>query len=90
MAINSTLADAIAESKNSGQVPAALTQLAAVTSGAVIANGTTVVKITDASVAHALNSTFSDVEVETALNALGTKINLLIDALEAFKLSASV
>lgn len=39
--------------------------------------------ITDASVAHALNSTFSDVEVEAALNALGVKINALLDVLEA-------
>src|SRR5678816_2968419 len=29
--------------------------------------------IADASVAHALNATFSDTEVEAALNALGTK-----------------
>ena len=46
-------------------------------------------KIVDASVAAALNSTFSDTEVEAALNALGGKINLIIDALEAFKVSAS-
>lgn len=38
--------------------------------------------ITDASVAHALNSTFSDTEVEAALDALGTKINAILDALE--------
>jgi hypothetical protein len=38
--------------------------------------------ITDASVAHALNSTFSDTEVEAALNALGAKINLILDALD--------
>lgn len=37
--------------------------------------------IADASVAHALNATFSDTEAEAALNALGTKINLIIDAL---------
>lgn len=37
--------------------------------------------ITNASVAHALNSTFSDTEVEAALNALGTKINAVLDAL---------
>lgn len=37
--------------------------------------------IANASVAHALNSTFSDTEVEAALNALGTKINLILDAL---------
>lgn len=44
----------------------------------------------NASVAHALNATFSDTEAEAALNALGTKINLvgtavnsIIDALVA-------
>ena len=37
--------------------------------------------ITDASVAHALNAVFSDTEVETALNALGTKINAILAAL---------
>lgn len=31
--------------------------------------------VSAASVAHALNATFSDTEVEAALNALGTKIN---------------
>lgn len=40
-------------------------------------------KVTDASVAHALNDTFSDTEVEAALNALGTKINSILDILEA-------
>lgn len=39
--------------------------------------------ITDASTAHALNATFSDTEVEAALNALGTKINAILAALEA-------
>jgi len=39
--------------------------------------------ITDASVAHALNATFSDTEVEGALNALGGKINLILAALRA-------
>ena len=39
--------------------------------------------IADAVVAHALNSTFSDTEAESALNALGVKINAIIDALEA-------
>ncbi len=37
--------------------------------------------ITNASVAHALNSTFSDTEVEAALNAMGTKVNLILAAL---------
>lgn len=39
--------------------------------------------VTDANVAHALNPVFSDVEVETALNDLGTKINAVLDILEA-------
>lgn len=39
--------------------------------------------IADASTAHALNSTFSDTEAEAALNALGTKINSILDILEA-------
>lgn len=46
--------------------------------------------VVNASTAHALNSTFSDTEAETALNALGTKINsvgatvnLILDALRA-------
>ena len=39
--------------------------------------------ITDASTSHALNATFSDTEVETALNALGTKLNLVLAALRA-------
>ena len=39
--------------------------------------------ITNASVAHALNATFSDTEVETALNALGTKVNAILAALRA-------
>lgn len=44
--------------------------------------------ITDASVAHALNATFSDTEVEAALNALGTKINAILAALDAVGLTA--
>lgn len=32
--------------------------------------------------AHALNATFSDTEVEAALNALGAKINAIINALK--------
>lgn len=50
--------------------------------------GYTNTHITDASVAHALNSTFSDTEAETALNALGVKINAILDILEANGLMA--
>ena len=39
--------------------------------------------IANASVAHALNASFSDTEVEAALNALGTKINAVLDALRS-------
>lgn len=45
--------------------------------------------ITDASTAHALNSTFSDTEVEAALDALGTKINAILAALEGAGIVAS-
>ena len=45
--------------------------------------------ITDAVTAHALNSTFSDTEVEAALNALGVKFNDLKNSvIEAHGLSA--
>jgi hypothetical protein len=40
--------------------------------------------IADADTAHALNATFSDTEVESALNALATKINSIIKILEDF------
>lgn len=44
--------------------------------------------VADASTAHALAAIFSDTEVEAALNALGTKINSILDVLEAFGLMA--
>lgn len=48
-----------------------------------------VAAITDASTAHALNATFSDTEVEAALNALGTKLNSVLAALRAGGLVAT-
>ena len=45
--------------------------------------GTSQTIVTDAVVAHALNATFSDTEVEAALDALGVKINALLDIVEA-------
>ena len=45
--------------------------------------------IADAVVAHDINATFSDTEVEAALDALGTKINAILTALEAHGLLAS-
>ena len=44
--------------------------------------------IADAVVAHALNSTFSDTEAEAALNALGVKINAILDVLDALGLTS--
>lgn len=86
---NLSLADKIVDAAKTGSIVPELAALDAITDGGTIAVGTPVSKITDASVAAALNSTFSDTEVEAALNALGSKINLIIDALEAFKISAS-
>jgi hypothetical protein len=53
------------------------------------ATGTPAAHLADASVAHALNATFSDTEAEAALNALGVKINTIIDALENFGIMAA-
>ncbi len=59
------------------------------TGGTVSANGTQASHIADASVAHALNATFSDTEVEAALNALGTKINAILAAVEGGGITAT-
>lgn len=53
------------------------------------ASGTQTAAITAASTSHALNATFSDTEVEAALDALGTKINELNAALQAAGVTAS-
>lgn len=84
-----TLAERIVDAAKTGKSVPELTALDAITDAGTIAVGTPVANITDASTAHALNATFSDTEVEAALNALGTKINSIIAALEAFKISAS-
>jgi hypothetical protein len=83
---NKTLSDAIVEAAHTGKNPP---EIGVLVSGATIANGTTVANITAAEESHDLNETFSDTEVEAALDALGAKINLLIAALEEFNVSAS-
>lgn len=45
--------------------------------------------VVDADTAHALNATFSDTEVESALNALATKLNSILKTLEDFGLHAT-
>ena len=62
------------------------TQLADKNQKGMIANRQALVA--DAVVAHALNSTFSDTEAEAALNALGIKVNAILDILEAHGLMA--
>lgn len=56
-------------------------QLADKTDNPLIGSAQTLVA--DAVVAHALNATFSDTEVEAALDALGVKVNALLDIVEA-------
>ena len=43
--------------------------------------------IADASAAHTISATFSNTEVEAALDALGTKINAIIKVLEDNKIT---
>mgnify|MGYP000859561713 CR=1 FL=1 len=57
--------------------------------GKSVAHGDQSAHIADAATGHALNATFSDTEVEAALNALGTKINAILTALEAFGVTAT-
>lgn len=85
MGANLTLSEKIQRAK--GGDPSQLDILEAIT-GALIASGTQAANITDAETAHALNATFSDTEVEAALNALGTKINAILAALDAFDITA--
>ncbi|MFA5866910.1 MAG: hypothetical protein WC891_02975 [Actinomycetota bacterium] len=72
------------------QVIASGGELKVETGGKVVPNsGTQASHVADASVAHALNVTFSDTEVEAALNALGTNINFILAALEGAGILAS-
>lgn len=57
--------------------------------GATLASGAQSAAITAASEAHALNATFSDTEVEAALNALGVKVNSALAALRAYGIIAT-
>lgn len=53
-----------------------------------VPSGTQQDSISDASVAHSINAVFSHTEAEAALNALGTKVNLILDALDAYGITA--
>lgn len=85
---NLSLAEAIVTAVGTGKMPAELTALDSISAGATIASGTTASAITAAEVAHDVNAVFSDTEVEAALDALGTKINSIIAALQAFNIVA--
>lgn len=52
------------------------------------ADGTQASHIADADVAHDVNATFSDTEVEAALDALGGKINAILAVLEGIGATA--
>jgi hypothetical protein len=60
----------------------------AATGAAEIKSLTPQTSIADASVAHALNATFSDTEAEAALNALGVKINAILAVLDTAGITA--
>lgn len=75
-AINGFLLDGVAVTKTAAELNAGAT-------------GTQASHLADAETAHDVNSTFADTEVEAALDALGTKINAIIDALEAYGIMAA-
>lgn len=81
-----TPSDAIVQAAFTGRNPPALDSVEA---GDTFAAGVTVALVANASTTHALNSTFSDVEVESALNTLGTKINSILAALKEYKIMAT-
>lgn len=65
-------------------------ELRVLTGGTITPNsGTQATVISAAETSHALNATFSDTEVEAALNALGTKFNSLLAAIKAVGIVAS-
>lgn len=64
-------------------------ELRVASGGTITAAGTQASHIADADVAHDVNSTFSDTEVEAALDALGGKINSILAALEGAGILAS-
>lgn len=56
--------------------------------GAITADGVQAAAIADANEAHALDGTYSNSQVQSALNALGVKINAVLAALRAAGLVA--
>ena len=59
------------------------------TGSQVLTNGSQASAIADAETSHDLNATFSDTEVEAALNALGGKINSILTVLRNAGIIAS-
>lgn len=66
---------------NGGMVVPATKTINMVTGSKILANGNQAGAITDAETAHDLDSVFSDTQAETALDALGTKVNSILAAL---------
>lgn len=65
---NKTLSDQIVDAARSGYDPAEILVLQALADSS----------ITSAETAHSLNATFSNTEVQDALDALGSKINEIL------------
>lgn len=59
------------------------------TGGVIKANGTQAANISAASESHSLNATFSNTEVQNALDVLGGTINEIIAVLEGMGASAT-
>lgn len=71
------------EVESGGEVNVASGGKVNVASGGIIsAAGTQANHVTDASIDHTVNGTFSNTEVKGHLDALGTKINSILTALE--------
>lgn len=73
----------------SGDVTVIEGEIKIASGGKITAAGTQAAHIANASVAHALNATFSNTEAEGALDAHGTKINAILVALEGAGILAS-
>jgi ribonuclease D len=75
--------------RDSGDVTVIGGELRIASGGKITAAGTQASAIADAETAHALNATFDDDEAEAALNALGTKLNSVLEALRGAAIIAS-
>ncbi len=64
-------------------------EMVVVSGGSITNDGTQATNIADADTSHALTDSFDDEESEAALDALATKLNAVIAALEGVGILAS-